>query len=154
MGTVCSSSLLWCLVDLDVLDDQLLSVETLGLCVCLRVLEETEEKLGGLDWPAGTGDTELLSCYDMHDQHFVQNPYCKSQIPHTLCSTTSSTSVSSHWDGLLVLLNVLKELHGTGELPAIDGLSGLAGVLERNSKVGSARAARLVGVYLWGVSDL
>jgi hypothetical protein len=49
------------LVDLDVLDDQVTGVETLGIGVGLGVLEETEEELGRLDGPASTGDTELLA---------------------------------------------------------------------------------------------
>lgn len=61
MGTVCSSTLLGGLVDLNVLDDQVSGVETLGVGVCLSVLKETEEKLGGLDWPSCAGDTELLA---------------------------------------------------------------------------------------------
>lgn len=121
MGTVCSATLLWGLVDLDVLDNEVSGVETLGVGVGLSVLEETEEELGGLDWPSGAGDTKLLS----------------------LSGTTGSTSISSHWDSLLVLLDVLKELNSSLELPSVDGLCGLAGVLERNTKVGTARAGGL-----------
>lgn len=62
MSTVCSSALLGGLVDLDVLDDQVASIEALGICVCLGVLEETQKELGGLDWPSGARDTELLAC--------------------------------------------------------------------------------------------
>lgn len=61
MGTVCASALLWCLVDLDVLNNKVAGIEALGVSVGLSVLEETEEELGGLDWPAGAGDTELLA---------------------------------------------------------------------------------------------
>lgn len=61
MGTVSASSLLGGLVDLDVLDDQVRGVETLGVGVGLSVLEETEEELGGLDGPASLGNTELLA---------------------------------------------------------------------------------------------
>ena len=62
MGTVCASPLLGGLVDLDVLDDQVAGIETLGVGVGLSVLEQTEKELGGLDGPAGLGDTELLAC--------------------------------------------------------------------------------------------
>lgn len=62
VGTVCSSTLLWCLVDLDVLDNKVAGVKTLAISVGLGVLEETEKELGGLDWPSGAGDTELLAC--------------------------------------------------------------------------------------------
>lgn len=61
MGTVCPSSLLGSLVDLDVLDDESASVEALSVGVGLSVLQETEQKLGGLDGPSSLGDTELLA---------------------------------------------------------------------------------------------
>lgn len=61
MGTVCAAALLGGLVDLDVLDDQVGGIETLGVGVGLGVLQETEEELGGLDGPTGARDTELLA---------------------------------------------------------------------------------------------
>ena len=61
MSTVCASSLLGGLVDLDVLDDQVAGIETLGIGVGLGVLEETEQVLSGLDGPSSLGDTELLA---------------------------------------------------------------------------------------------
>jgi hypothetical protein len=61
VSTVCSSTLLGGLVDLDVLDDQVSGVETFGVGVCLCVLQETQEELSRLDWPSSTGDTELLA---------------------------------------------------------------------------------------------
>lgn len=61
VGTVRAPALLGGLVDLDVLDNQGTGVETLGIGVGLSVLEETEQELGGLDGPAGLGDTELLA---------------------------------------------------------------------------------------------
>ena len=45
------------------LNDQVAGIETLGVGICLSVLEETEKELGGLDWPSGSGDTESLA-YD------------------------------------------------------------------------------------------
>jgi hypothetical protein len=62
VGTVRAPALLGGLVDLDVLDNQGTGVKTLGVGVGLGVLEEAEEELGGLDGPAGLGDTELLAC--------------------------------------------------------------------------------------------
>ena len=61
VGTVCAAALLGGLVDLDVLDDQVGGIETLGVGVGLGVLQETEEELGGLYGPAGTRDTKLLA---------------------------------------------------------------------------------------------
>jgi hypothetical protein len=128
VGTVCPSALLGGLVDLDVLDNQGTGVETLGISVGLSVLEETEEELGGLDGPSSLGDTELLA----------------------LGGAASAAGVSSHGDGLLVLLNVLEEGNSALKLPAVDGLGGLASVLERNSEVGTASAGRLRGLDLGG----
>lgn len=62
MGTVSAPALLGGLVDLDVLDDQVAGVETLGVGVGLGVLEEREEVLRGLHGPPGTVGTELLAC--------------------------------------------------------------------------------------------
>lgn len=61
MGTVCSAALLGGLVDLNVLDDEGTSVETLGICVGLGVLEKVQQELSRLDGPAGPGNTELLA---------------------------------------------------------------------------------------------
>lgn len=61
MGTVSAAALLGGLVDLDVLDDQVAGVKTLGVGVGLSVLEEREEELSALHGPAGLGDTELLA---------------------------------------------------------------------------------------------
>ena len=54
-----------------------------------------------------------------------------------------------------MVLDVLEVLEGTGDLPAVDGLGGLAGVLERNTEVGTASAGAL-GVLDFGsgVTDL
>lgn len=61
VGAVSASPLLGGLVDLDVLDDQVGGIETLGVGVGLGVLEETEQELSRLDGPAGLGDTERLA---------------------------------------------------------------------------------------------
>lgn len=61
MGTVSATAALGSLVNLDALDNQGSGVETLGVGVGLGVLQEVNEELGGLDGPAGLGDTELLA---------------------------------------------------------------------------------------------
>lgn len=50
VGTVCSAALLGCLVDLDVLDDQVGCVESLGVGVGFGVLEQTEKEFGRFHW--------------------------------------------------------------------------------------------------------
>lgn len=54
-----------------------------------------------------------------------------------------------------MLLDILEESKGALELPAVDGLGGLASVLERNTEVGTAGAGRLGGLnFLGGVTNL
>ena len=53
VGSVCSAALLGGLVDLDVLDDQVGCVESLGVGVGFGVLEETEQEFSRLDGVAG-----------------------------------------------------------------------------------------------------
>lgn len=72
-----------------------------------------------------------------------------------MSSAASTTGVAAHGDGLLVLLDILEESKGALELPAVDGLGGLASVLERNTEVGTAGAGRLGGLnFLGGVTNL
>lgn len=72
------------------------------------------------------------------------------RIVRTLRSTADGASVAAEGDDLLLLLDVLKELDGALQLPAVDGLGGLAGVLERNTEVGTAGLGRLGGRDLGG----
>jgi hypothetical protein len=62
MSSVCATSLFWCLVDLDVLNDQVSSVKALDIGVGLCILKETEKEFGGFDWMTGSRDTELFTC--------------------------------------------------------------------------------------------
>jgi hypothetical protein len=133
VSAVCAAALLGGLVDLDVLDNQVASVETLGIGVGLGVLEQAEEELSRLDGPAGTGDTEGLA----------------------LGGAANGTAVAAHGNGLALGHDVLEELDRALKLPAVDGLSGLASVLERNTEVGTAGAGRLGRLDLSrSVSDL
>ena len=69
VSTVRPSPLLRCLVDLDVLNDQVAGVQTLGVGVGLGVLEQREQELGRLYGPAGAGDAELLACVHILVSH-------------------------------------------------------------------------------------
>ena len=62
MSTIRASPLLRRLVDLDVLDDEVVGVETLAVGIGLGVLQQALEELGGLDGPAGLAHAELLAC--------------------------------------------------------------------------------------------
>lgn len=61
VGTVCASSLFRCLIDLDVLYNEVTGVKALGVCIRLCILEETEKEFGGLDRPPCSRDSELLA---------------------------------------------------------------------------------------------
>ena len=66
----------------------------------------------------------------------------------TLSGAASAASIATHGNGLLVLFDILEKGDGALELPAVDGLRGLAGILERGSEVGTAGAGRLGGLDL------
>jgi hypothetical protein len=172
VGSVCSSSLLRRLIDLDVLDDQVASIQTLRVGVRLSVLQETEKESGGLGGPAGAGDTKLLACRSQTPsdcfsldirmaspkRHLRQAVIdvapvqlcCQPPLPnatvtsgiHTLGTSASAAGISSHGDSLLLLLDVLEELDRALELPAVDGLGGFSGVLEGDSEVRAAGLGR------------
>lgn len=164
MGAVSPSSLLGGLVDLDVLDDQVAGVETLDIGVGGGVLEETEKVLGRLSGPSSAGDTELLACSksrlvsilisiietmrnriagrgNIDNSTTTKEKLKKSSWDfRTLGGSADAASVSSESNGLLVLLDVLEELDSAVQLPAVDGLGGLPGVLEGDSQVSTAGA--------------
>ena len=90
VGTVRASPLLRSLVNLNVLDDEIASIEALCVGVRFSVLEETEEEFGGFDRPAALGGTESLD----------------------LRAATGAASVPPHGNCLLVVLNILQVGHG------------------------------------------
>jgi hypothetical protein len=61
VGTVRASPLLGRLVDLNVLDNQVAGIETLGVGIRLSVLEQVRQELRRLDGPASLGHAELLA---------------------------------------------------------------------------------------------
>lgn len=61
MSSVCPTSLFWCLVDLDVLDNQVSSVKAFNIGIGFGVLEEPKEEFSRFDWMAGTGYAELFA---------------------------------------------------------------------------------------------
>lgn len=98
MGTVGTTALLGCLIDLDVLDDQVAGVEAFGVRVRFGVLEEAEEELGGLFRPAGFGDAELFTCAIFQSQYCLQTS-CKRDSDAELSEAQESvfpTRVLSH----------------------------------------------------------
>lgn len=133
VSTVGASAALGGLVDLDVLDNEVASVKTLGVGVGLSVLQEVDEELGGLLGPASLANTELLA----------------------LSATAGAASEPPHGDSLELVGDVVKESKSTLELHAVDGLSGLTGVLEADAQVRAPGAGALSGRnVLSSVTDL
>lgn len=82
--------------------------------------------------------------------HLDQRKY-----PLTLSSATSATSIPPHGHSLHLVGDILEESEGTLQLHAIDGLGGLAGVLEADTQVRAAGAGALRGRnFLSSVTDL
>lgn len=135
MSTVGTSATLGGLVDLDVLDDEVAGVKTLGVGVGLGVLQQSEQLLSRLNGPASLGDTECLACITLESSHFkipgrmnsnsafsfIPASTPSSSILHridyhgrkktvtlTLGSATGGTGISAHGNGLLVIDDILE----------------------------------------------
>jgi hypothetical protein len=73
----------------------------------------------------------------------------------TLCTAAGAASITPHGDRLLLLRDVSEVGQGALKLPSVDGLGGLAGVLEGDTQIAAAGASRLAVVYrISGVADL
>lgn len=74
-------------------------------------------------------------------------PQCESGAGLlTLSSASSAAGVPPHGDSLLVLQDISEVGEGAVELPAVDSLGSLAGVLEGYAEVAAAGASRLCAV--------
>lgn len=73
----------------------------------------------------------------------------------TLGSATGGTGISAHGNGLLVIDDILEVDESTLQLPSVDRLGSLAGVLEADAEVRAPSAGALcVGDCVCGVTDL
>merc|ERR1719234_2266271 len=108
-------------VHLDVLNDQVVSVQALAL----GVLEHVEQELSRLHWPPA------LSC---------------SMDLVGLCVATNSSHETPEGDNLLLGDNILEVLGGPVKGHGLDGLGCLPGVLEVNSQVGALSLGTLGGI--------
>ena len=168
MSAVSTPSLLGRLIDLNVLDDQVAGVETLGVGIGLCVLEEAEENLSRLDRPTGPGDAKGLAYGKSAIVHAILPIFAALPSSHgklfldtlpsacfymldpqkslTLCGASSAAGIPPHGNRLLVLQNISKICESTLKFPAVDSLRRLAGVLEGNAEVAAAGAGRLCAV--------
>lgn len=113
VGTVSSSSQLGSLVGLDVVDNQGLNIESLHFGVGLGVLQEVQQEATRLLGPSSLGGSISLG----------------------LSVSSDTVDKSSEGDGVLVGNDVLQVGLGASQGESLDGLAGLAGVLEVNTQV-------------------
>jgi len=119
MGSVGSSSASLSLVALNVGQNELLNIERLGLGVRDEVLQETNDNLGGLDWPATLGVLELLG----------------------LSGSTNTTVESAEWNASLLLNDSVEVLDSISHSGSSNSGADFEGVLEVNADVGSSGLA-------------
>ena len=87
---------------------------------------------------------------------FFQNWLSSARrISLTLGSAAGRTGISAHGNGLLVIDDILEVDESTLQLPSVDRLGSLAGVLEADAEVRAPSAGALcVGDCVCGVTDL
>jgi len=115
VSTVCPPPHLGCSVDLDVLDDQRVDVQTLVLGIAFSVLEKLEQELSTLLGPSTLG-----------------------VVPGLGLSLASDASVEpAEGNALLLHHDILEEAHSLADMHVLDGLSSLTSVLEVDPQVGT-----------------
>merc|ERR1719370_2310119 len=124
MGSVCPPPHLGSTIDLNVLNDQVVGVQSLVLGVALSVLEELQKELSGLQRPSSLGGSMNLG----------------------LGVAANSSHEPPEGDDLLMGDHVLQILGGAVEGHGLDGLGCLASVLEVNPQVGALGLGRLGGI--------
>ena len=126
MGSVGSSSAFHGLVDSDVFNDEIINIQSLGLGIGNSVLEKGENMSARLFGPSSLSKSPFFG----------------------LSTSSSATFVFGEGDTSSVIENFIQILFSFFNKHSTDGLSGLVGVLEVNSKVESVSAAgyKLVNV--------
>lgn len=130
VSTVCSSAVLWGLVDGHVFDVERIDVQTLELGVGLGVSQKLEKIFARFLWPSTLASSHAWSGSELLG-----------------LGTSANTSVESdEGNTSLVLNDVLEVSLGLAQVHAFDHFGGFAGVLEVNTDVFAARFATLCGV--------
>lgn len=96
-----------------------------------------------------------ISLRPLHFVCFARKCHPFGRVRLTLGSATDGTGISAHGNGLLVIDDILEVDESTLQLPSVDRLGSLAGVLEANAEVRAPSAGALcVGDCVCGVTDL
>lgn len=168
MSTVCSTTLLGSLVDLDMLDNQIPRIQTLGIGIGLGVFQQSEQMLSRLDGPASARNPKLFSCSAISQAipSFPPRPqkisinaipsqplslafprFPRTRTPlRTLGCASRSSGVASHGHGFLVLDYIVEIGDCASEFPAVDRLGCFSRVLEGDAQVGAAGAGGFGGL--------
>ena len=120
MSTVGAATLLRGTIDLNVLDDESLQIQSLGFGITLGILKQGRQKLGRLLWPTSLCHAPNLS----------------------LCATTNTTLEATEGNTLLLLLDILQKLLCLGQGHVLEGHGGFTGVFEMDAQVLTAGLAR------------
>jgi len=134
VGTVRASALLHSLVNLDVLDDALVGIETLELGVGNNVDKEGLEVCACFDWPSN-----LTS-------------WCVQVL--ALCVTAATTGETLEWNSLLACQDVIDVLLRCFHFLTPESMANLTHVLEVNTEggcLGFGDLGAIVGVAAGGV---
>ena len=107
VGTVSTTTLLWSLVDLDVFNDQIVSIQTLGNGIGLGVFQQIQNEFDGLNGPSALSDTKFLGL---------------RSTANTALEASERNAALMFLDGLQILVRIL-------QLQVLDGSSSLTGVL-------------------------
>jgi len=121
VSTESSATLSGGLVDNNVGDEKLLSVQALDLSVALSVLQQVNNEVGRLNGPTGLCGLERLG----------------------LSSAANTTVVAAEGNGLLVLLDVTEVRESLAQLHASDSSSYFTSVLEMNTEIRTSGLGRL-----------
>lgn len=113
MCTVCSSSLLGCLVDLNMRDDQRVQVQRLCGSVVLDIFQQTQQDLDTLNGPSTHSSSVLLG----------------------LGRSADTAVESGERNTLLVLCNIIQISDGLVDVHSLDGVGCFTCVLEVYTEV-------------------
>lgn len=90
------------------INDESVNVQALAVGICLGVLQQLEEKVGGLLWPATDRCSPLFG----------------------LSAAADATVEATEWNALLLIHDILQEALGATQWHLLDDVGGLAGVLQ------------------------
>merc|ERR1719382_2304485 len=124
MSPISSSAHFGSTVYLNMIDDQMISIQTLVFSIRFGVFQQVQQEFGGFLRPTTLGSSMNLS----------------------LGMTTNTTHESTKWNNFLLFDNVFQVSGSTMKRHFLDGLSRFSSVLKMDTKVGHYSIGSLCGV--------